>query len=466
MPTPNVTLEQLDAGITRPAGKLHQLVLKRIPAQILEGRIGFRHNSAAFLPVPPSRIAEDDATVHPSPLAVLRCVFDFAQANPGKKLMVVGHTDTSGSPAYNHTLSSLRATGVWALLKGDRDAWADACERRHEIEDIQLLLRWASREHGFGCDPGPIDGKAGPKFLRARERFRKRYNDEFAGHIPVRGPMCMATWLAFFDLFEVSLARVLGVSEGELRTKRGALSFAVEPVLGCGESWPVASVGGDGLKSVTNRRVDFVFFAEEGFPLLQKQEPPGYELYGTQLRFKRHVVVPEINFVDLRCVSNDGHPIPEADYQVTFADGSQRSGTLDRTGGAVLNDVPPGPLTVLYPEADDLRAKALAARLRSALAEPCDWPAVLMVLSQSPKTLEAVEQAYRAHFDTLGRKGMKDDIYAASEGTDHGLSCDHLLASAQVSTLAPASDAVALAWAAPDLVKDDEAADGGGLYIA
>ena len=73
--------------------------------------------------------------------------------------------------------------------------------------------------------------------------------------------------------------------DGQLRSKRSLLSFLAEPTLACGEHFPLQSVGIDGLRSATNRRVDFVFFDEGGFPSLSDQEPPGFDLYGTNLRF-------------------------------------------------------------------------------------------------------------------------------------------------------------------------------------
>jgi type VI secretion system secreted protein VgrG len=46
----------------------------------------------------------------------------------------------------------------------------------------------------------------------------------------------------------------------------------------------------------------------------------------------------------------DGSPVQGAPFEVTFADGSKRSGTLDASGRAVLNAVPPGLAKVHYGE--------------------------------------------------------------------------------------------------------------------
>ncbi len=366
MPTPNVTLEQLYSGIERPAGKMHKLVLKRIPAHFLELDVGFGFKSGVLLPTLPIDTAPTNSAKRRSPpFFVLKQVFDHAEQNPGKKLLIAGHTDTAGSASVNRTFSQIRASSVYGLLKGDRELWAKSCERRHEVSDIQTILRWAAREHGFGCDPGEIDGLPGPKTLKARERFRQRYNDEFAGHLKVIGPMTLNDWKAFFDLYEVSLARMLGVAEGALSTKRAHLSFVAEPVLGCGEHWPVAGVGIDGLKSTSNRRVDFVFFDEEGFPSLQKQEPPGYELYGMALRFRREVIEPlavSHGTFTIDTVDGDGNPVPDVLCEVATPGGDLLPPfRTDAQGRAELQGIATGMCVVRLPELEGTAWRAEGA---------------------------------------------------------------------------------------------------------
>ena len=46
----------------------------------------------------------------------------------------------------------------------------------------------------------------------------------------------------------------------------------------------------------------------------------------------------------------DGTGVVGAPYEVLFADGSKRSGSLDAAGKAVLSAVPPGPAQVHYGE--------------------------------------------------------------------------------------------------------------------
>ncbi|MEM8559066.1 MAG: hypothetical protein AAGG50_14695 [Bacteroidota bacterium] len=66
----------------------------------------------------------------------------------------------------------------------------------------------------------------------------------------------------------------------------------------------------------------------------------GIEAESPLLQFKDWV---EVVLVDQR-----GQPVPDARYDVEFADGSTSSGTLDAEGRAVVRDVPPGPVVVRF----------------------------------------------------------------------------------------------------------------------
>lgn len=45
-----------------------------------------------------------------------------------------------------------------------------------------------------------------------------------------------------------------------------------------------------------------------------------------------------------------GRPVPNRDFVVTLADGSERRGTLDANGRARIEDVPPGPIRISFPK--------------------------------------------------------------------------------------------------------------------
>ena len=58
------------------------------------------------------------------------------------------------------------------------------------------------------------------------------------------------------------------------------------------------------------------------------------------------------DWVGLHLTGPDGSPFADARYVVRFADGSEREGQLDADGRADLENVPPGPLSVSYPDLD------------------------------------------------------------------------------------------------------------------
>ncbi|MDB5740044.1 MAG: hypothetical protein JWP16_1084 [Alphaproteobacteria bacterium] len=60
--------------------------------------------------------ALDSATISPDADAVLKEIADAAKAQPRARLVVEGHTDTSGTKAHNHELSDARAHAVATVL--------------------------------------------------------------------------------------------------------------------------------------------------------------------------------------------------------------------------------------------------------------------------------------------------------------------------------------------------------------
>lgn len=61
----------------------------------------------------------DKATLKPESKAALDAIAKYLSANPNKTFYVVGHTDSKGTFAYNHKLSSDRARSVTNALMQD-----------------------------------------------------------------------------------------------------------------------------------------------------------------------------------------------------------------------------------------------------------------------------------------------------------------------------------------------------------
>ncbi|MFQ5551509.1 MAG: hypothetical protein ACE5FJ_09775, partial [Gemmatimonadales bacterium] len=55
------------------------------------------------------------------------------------------------------------------------------------------------------------------------------------------------------------------------------------------------------------------------------------------------------DWIQVELVNAEGRPVPEADYELTLPDGTTRTGTLDDNGIAREEDVPPGPVRLVFP---------------------------------------------------------------------------------------------------------------------
>lgn len=361
MTAPNVTWPALAEGVGRPADAVHRLVVERVRAHLLEVEDVCFHFDAIVMQAQPRRTVTASDGGDLTGIAVIAAALRFAEQHPGKRLLVVGHTDTAGSRSYNQALSEDRAKNVLAVLTGDRDGWATACQGRHRVEDWQRILAWVHQAHGWDCDPGPVDGVYGPMSRGARERFRSRYNDELGGTLAVRGPQHEDDWKAFFDLYDASTAQLLGVGTGDLPAARQRLVLLEPPTLGCGEQWPKERRSEDALRSEANRRVELVFFDDGEVPDLAGETPPAASLYGDERRFpRRRIPIGGAAFVALEVVDLGGNPVREQAFELDLPHGVTRTGTLDGRGALRLEGLPPGECTLRLPGVTQALAPATA----------------------------------------------------------------------------------------------------------
>ncbi|MBN1577236.1 MAG: OmpA family protein [Chitinispirillaceae bacterium] len=216
----------------------------------------FRFDSVAFLPDGhrDEKGAEEQEKV--SGIPVLKEVLLHAAKNPGRKLLIAGHTDASGSDDYNFKLSLKRAQSVYYVLINEKDTWARNADEKHHDKDIQHVLKWAAGRRKWNCDPGDVDGKIGPKTKAAINNFRK------AAGINESESFDVESWKIVFDLYQEELERIMQTDDEAKNAfaKRGELQWAYEGdnrVVGCGELFPKE----EGKKeSQVNRRVEILFF--------------------------------------------------------------------------------------------------------------------------------------------------------------------------------------------------------------
>jgi len=99
--------------------------------------------------------------------------------------------------------------------------------------------------------------------------------------------------------------------------------------------------------------------------------------------------------ITLYLETEDGYPIPTAQYIVRFQNGELRQGRLDREGKVVLKHVPMNmEYAYAYPDTDDILAKANAQRLNKAL-EVGNTDEIVDYLSFSKEIVVKTRKAYQ-----------------------------------------------------------------------
>lgn len=210
----------------------------------------------------------------------------FAADNADRKLIAMGHADTSGEAGYNATLSEARGKVVVALLVGDRDLFCEAVEAFNTTVDAATVLRYAARTRGWDCEV-PDDAQAADS--EEIEGFQRGFNTAGLGDdLATDGIMGPQTRAAWFDVFESDLALFVG---GDLQTHRAALAWVDDGkrFIACGERYPLEGRRRDGFRSQTNRRVELLFFEPD--EAAELSDDPAKDVY-ENLEFRPEVVDP------------------------------------------------------------------------------------------------------------------------------------------------------------------------------
>lgn len=209
----------------------------------------------------------DRAFIEPCLRGVLRDVAAYAQAHPQEKMLIVGHTDLTGSDAYNQALSERRARGVFAYLTAGRAHDASVAEwnaLRHNGSAVTRLEdNWSVREYqhmlsGLNYYSGQIDEQNGPLTDAAIRNFQSDHG------IAVDGVVGDATWTALIDAY--LSADALSIPESQFLPN---CPGEILKWLGSGEKDPVRNTE-DAWRP--NRRTEILFV--RATKLLGKVPPP------------------------------------------------------------------------------------------------------------------------------------------------------------------------------------------------
>jgi hypothetical protein len=317
----DVLLRDLAMGSTTRTGGLSELNLKKVKMHILEMEdVLFHLSSAVMMPERPKGASSSQGKPDPaqdkiSGIQALAVAFKQFEADPRRRLLIAGHTDTSGEPAMNFELSRERADNVLHLLEGNRDLWAEVSRKRHRIEDYQQIMRFLAenKRWGWSCDPVNLDNKWAEPTRAAIAAFKKDYDAWVAAGkapseaTPLPGDLAaivekdpkhewpLEAWKAAYDIYNAELAAALKVDIAQLNTRYRPMLDYVQPnelpsavkrtlrmlfpilfqtadarrkTVGCGESFPIDSAEKANYKSQVNRRVVLLFFDQDEMPIM------------------------------------------------------------------------------------------------------------------------------------------------------------------------------------------------------
>jgi outer membrane protein OmpA-like peptidoglycan-associated protein len=227
MPDVRIQLSSDGSGGPAPlqAGLAHRVVVQR-PGPVCVRLVGmFFELAKCFL--------------LPSAVRGIRKVKSIYDGHPGAQVLVVGHTDTSGSGEYNNTLSLERSRAVIGYLTDDVEAWVKfygntiADEKRWgKSEDRQMLSALP--------DGGTPFATAGTPLKDALASFQSSKG------LPATGTADLTTRRALITDY-------MALDQTSLPPGTVAVAH------GCGENFPDVATQ-DGVREPRNRRVEvFVF---------------------------------------------------------------------------------------------------------------------------------------------------------------------------------------------------------------
>lgn len=263
--------------------KKNEVILKLVKVHILEMEdVLFHLNSCVLMPENPKGKSSTDGNIESNDessditgIKALAVVFKQFEFDPDVKMIVTGHTDTSGTADFNFKLSDERAENILYLLTGMRKEWAEICYGRQKVEDYQQIMKYFEPKLNCGCDPGIIDDKYGENTKTATKNFFIQMNpmDADANFAKVnndsKNRWPKESWGYVYDLYTKEMAEVLEISIAELNSRRVTdVSFIGDKnkYLGCGESFPIEEKEKNNYRSQRNRRVELLFFDQDEIP--------------------------------------------------------------------------------------------------------------------------------------------------------------------------------------------------------
>jgi hypothetical protein len=349
----------------------------------------------------------------------------YAREHPERYVLVVGHTDTSGTKSHNREVAERRAAHLAALLRADVEAWVASCVAFAELADLCAHIQWAARRFGWPCDTA-IVAKSTPEQRQALAQWRHQASVVTGIVVDPDAPTGADDWRVAYALFDLALAEELDLDLAALASLRAGLRWSTPAIVGAGELWPREMVGVNGVTSAVNRRTEIMFATVSEIPG-GAGDPPGSALFGDDAWLWLDYIDPEPRTaLPLSLRSKEGYPVPSTPFRLVSDAGRVRFGWLGPGGDTVVDDVAVGGFRVHWIDADDVTTKIWASRCDAALAAGEVAP-LRALLGHPPALVQAVARVYGERFAGGDPDALARSVRALVDGTDDAIDVDLLL---------------------------------------
>lgn len=265
----------------------------------------------------------------PQAIKPLQLINDIYKDNPDSKLLIVGHTDTSGKRSYNDQLSIDRAESVAAYLTDTVDSWLAWYD-----DGIDEDKRWGKHENNLMLDT-VLTGQNLTKNADKVKEFQKWHNTQLQNEESTDEPLAEDG-----DLGPKTLQALI---MRYMKQDNTSLPEGIEPVVhGCGEYFPLDETekeldqnAKDSQHDQGDRRVELFFFNN---PIGILPQPSGTnsskdstEYPEWRSRSRKIEVGDGQDILTIKFLDAKGNPMPPGTpYRVTIGN-AVREGTLEDT---------------------------------------------------------------------------------------------------------------------------------------
>ncbi|MGL1937371.1 MAG: peptidoglycan-binding protein, partial [Fibrobacterales bacterium] len=271
----------------------------------------------------------------------LAACFEYCAEYPDKEIICYGHTDTTGEPDANLSVSEFRALAVKALLSNDSALWRECINAGAQVIDYQAFLNNICHYSEWDCDPGPIDGIDGSRTKQGIKEFQRNYNQDYSGALVVDGIIGPNTWSAIQDTITTLSIKQSGADPKYINPRFYSPNGGIMP---CGESCSIEKIGLDGLVSINDRRVEVHFHERPNPPSLPTPEPQidisAIDSYNKEITDIHYISISSIdgeNWLDICLKGQPKGAYSNKPFKLVFPDNTEYKGRLDNGGCASVS---------------------------------------------------------------------------------------------------------------------------------